>query len=119
MQEQIDRHRARVLSTTAHIGGDKVKSSSGGIEDAMIRLVDFEHEITEQIDRLCDIKREILGVIGQVPDPAMQTLLELRYIHMWRWERIAGEMNYAFRHTLRLHGRALDEVGKIMAHNVT
>lgn len=65
------------------------------MEDIIIKIIDFENEINADIDRLVDLKREIMRVIKALPNPEYQTLLELRYLCFKPWEQIAVEMGYS------------------------
>lgn len=64
------------------------------IESVVVKIIDLEHEIDEEIDRLVDLKQEIVSLIKQVKNPEYQTLLELRYLCFRTWEQIAVEMSY-------------------------
>lgn len=59
------------------------------MEDVIIKIIDLENEINTEIDRLVDIKLEIMCLINGVPNPEEQTLLELRYLCFKTWEQIA------------------------------
>ena len=80
------------------------------MEDIIIKIIDFENEINTDIDRLVDLKREIMRVIKALPNPEYQTLLELRYLCFKSWEKIAIEMNYSIQHIYRLREKAFKEI---------
>ena len=80
------------------------------MEDIIIKIIDFENEINADIDRLVDLKREIMRVIKALPNPEYQTLLELRYLCFKSWEKIAIEMNYSIQHIYRLREKAFKEI---------
>jgi len=69
-----------------------------------------EDKIVAEIDRLIDLRQEIMTVIAAVPDPAQRELLERRYIQLQSLERIAVEMNYSYRQVKRIHGWALQKI---------
>ena len=77
------------------------------MEDIIIKIIEFENEINADIDRLVDLKREIMRVIKALPNPEYQTLLELRYLCFKPWEQIAVEMGYGIDNIFRLHQKAL------------
>ena len=77
------------------------------MEDIIIKIIDFENEINADIDRLVDLKREIMRVIKALPNPEYQTLLELRYLCFKPWEQIAVEMGYGIDNVYKLHRMAL------------
>lgn len=74
------------------------------------RLADLSREIDEEIDRFVGMRQDIEVAIGSVEDRTLQTLLRYRYINGMTWERIAVEMNYAYRWILKLHGNALSKI---------
>ena len=78
--------------------------------DVVGKIVDLQAEINRDIDRLVDLKREIVRVICSVDNPEYQTLLEKRYLCFMSWEQIAVEMNYGIDNIFRLHRKALAEV---------
>ena len=77
------------------------------MEDIIIKIIDFETEINADIDRLVDLKREIVSTIKSVPNLECQMLLELRYLCFKPWEQIAVEMGYGIDNIFRLHQKAL------------
>ncbi len=77
------------------------------MEGVIVKIIDLEHEIDEEIDRLVDLKQEIVSLIKKVKNPEYQTLLELRYLNFKTWEQIATEMHYSIQHTFRIHDKAL------------
>ena len=74
------------------------------------KIVDLEREINEEIDRSVDIQREIRRSISTVPEQRLRTILEYRYINGLTFEQIAVKMNYSYKQTCRLHGKALSEI---------
>lgn len=66
----------------------------------LFRLID--EAIDEKAAALRRIRKEINKLSQQE-----ETLLTLRYIDGFTFERVAEEMCYSWRHTLRLHGQAL------------
>ena len=77
------------------------------MEDVIIKIIDLENEINTEIDRLVDIKREIMCLINGVSNPEEQTLLELRYLCFKTWEQIAIDMGYSLQNVYKLHSKAL------------
>jgi len=77
------------------------------MQDIIGKIIDLENEINADIDRLVDLKREMVAVIKSVKNPEYQTLLELRYLCFKPWEQIAVEMGYSIHHLYRLHNSAL------------
>ena len=78
--------------------------------DAIGKIVDLQAEINRDIDRLVDLKREMVTLIKAVSNPEYQTLLELRYLCFKTWEQISVDMGYSIQHIYRLRGKAYDEI---------
>lgn len=83
---------------------------SSTMADAVTKIIDLQAEINSDIDRLVDLKREIVTVIKAVDNTEYQTLLELRYLCFKTWEQIAVDMNYRVRNVHILHNEALEKV---------
>ena len=79
------------------------------MEDIIVKMVDLESEINDDIDTLVDLKAEIMRCIKRVDNPEYQTLLEMRYLCFKRWEEIATELSYSMQYAFRMHERALAE----------
>jgi NRPS condensation-like uncharacterized protein len=79
-------------------------------EDAYVRMIEMGYKINDEIDRYVDMRKEIEAAISTVEDITLQTLLRYRYLNGLTWEKIAVEMNYAWRNVHYLHGKALYEI---------
>jgi len=78
--------------------------------EAVGKIVDLQAEINRDIDRLVDLKREMVKLIKAVDNTEYQTLLELRYLCFKTWEQIAVDMGYNVRHVYRLHDEAVESI---------
>ena len=83
-------------------------------EDDIVEYLDLEVEIKNDAARLADLKEEIAQLIRKVRKPEYRTLLELRYLSMWKWEKIAVMMNYSPNHIFKVHRAALAVCKKIL-----
>lgn len=86
----------------------------GGADDKLgiivANIVDLKADMVTQAKTMKAEQQIVQAVIDAVDDPDQRHLLRLRYINGYKWERVAVEMNYTFRHTLRIHGAALSAV---------
>ena len=110
--QQISSLNELATKCTATISDMPHGLNSGGstMADAVCKIVDLQEEINKDIDRLVDLKREIMGVIKAVPNVEYQTILEKRYLCFISWEQIAVDMNYSMHHIHRMHSSALKEI---------
>ena len=111
LEEEKERWRQRALHITPS-WSDAPGGGSGEdkIQTAVEKACLVEDKIVAEIDRLVNLRQEIITVIAAVPDPAQRELLERRYIQLQSLERIAVEMNYSYVHVKRLHGWALQRI---------
>ena len=110
--QQISSLNELATKCTATISDMPHSPNSGGstMADAVCKIIDLQEEINKDIDRLVDLKREIMGVIKSVPNVEYQTILEKRYLCFISWEQIAVDMNYSIQHIHRMHSSALKEI---------
>lgn len=88
-----------------------------GMEDIICKMMDLEAEINADIDRLVDLKREIIMLIKSVSNMECQTILELRYLCFKSWEQIAVDMCYSIHHLYKMHNDALEVCAELMNHD--
>ena len=79
-------------------------------EDIIVKIIDLEDRIKEEMRRLVDLKSEIMTAIAKIEEPEQRIVLEKRYLEFKKWEDIAVEMNRSLRSIYRLHGEALKNV---------
>ncbi len=96
-------------------GGSGGKPSK---QDSVVtKIIDFQKEINADIDRLVNLKRDILITIQSLPSVEHQLVMEKRYIMFEKWEKIAADMNTDIRNIYRIHGKALLELEKILTES--
>lgn len=84
------------------------------MEETVVKIIDLESEIDRDIDALVNLKREIMRVVNRIEPAEYRTILEMRYLQFKKWEQIALLMSKDLRWVYRMHGRALNEVQKII-----
>ena len=92
------------------------------VAEAAIRLAEkiteAERLHIEARARLFEKRTEIVDTIGRLEDPALCEILSKRYVDGASWERISAESGYSMRHTLRIHGEALEKIKAFIPENV-
>ena len=88
-------------------GGQQTQSK---MADLVIKYVDMERQINEEIDQYICLKQEIRDTINAVEDVRYRNLLTYKYLLGYTLDRIAGLMNYSERQIIRLHKDALKAV---------
>ncbi len=79
-------------------------------EDIIIKIIDLEDTIRDEMRRLVDLKAEIVKTVSVIKEPEQRYVLEKRYLEFKKWEDIAVEMHRSLRSIYRLHGEALKNV---------
>ena len=117
--EQIRTLNEIATSCSATLTGMPRNPNRGGsrMADAVCKMIDLENEIARDMDRLIEVKREIVAVINAVDDVVLRTLLEKRYLCGATWEEISVDLCFNRRWTLRLHDKALGAIQKILDQN--
>ena len=115
--EQFEMLKSLAMKVTSSFTKEKI---SGGniekskMESTMVKVIDLEHEINADIDRLVDLKKDIQDTINKMNDINQQLLLELRYLSGKGWDEIAASMGYDPRTVYRIHGKALKEFERMI-----
>lgn len=110
-EEEILRWESLSRKTTTTMGAAGGGSNGEDkLQAAVEKIVRWQNRLTLQLAERVRLREEIEAAIGTVEDERLRLLLRYRYIDGWTWERIAVELNYAYRNVTRLHGRALDEI---------
>jgi len=103
---------------------DRVQVSPGNtLEDLMVLINDASAEYAKAIttERLTANRKiatlqgkidKATDLIDSLDDIRYATILRLRYVDCKRWEAIACDMTYTYRHVLRVHGEALQAFSK-------
>ena len=90
---------------------EKLEKMAGAGEHAQ-KIEGLREEIQRDLDSLVAQKQEIMQRIGQLSKPEYQTVLELRYLRRWTWNRIAMNLHICERHARRLAKEAFQEISE-------
>jgi len=106
---QLSRLRACTCGSGLRYGDVKVQSSgqNSRVEDAVLKIMEEEQAINEEIDRLVEIKRQIREVINQVDDVTCRLLLEKRNLLFETWPKICMDMRIGERWAQTRHKDAV------------
>ena len=106
--QQIESLNDLATSCTAALS-DMPRNPNKGrsrVEDCVMKIMEVQESLQTDIDRLVELKKEIMATIHAVEDVELQTLLEKRYLCFMNWDRIAEELHYSRRWVLSRHERA-------------
>ena len=109
---QTSKEQAFARATSVVVGGGE-HVSGGEPADKHAAYAELSLSVDRQIEKLEQVRAEILQVIGQVEDNTLATLLTEYYVNDKTWEEVAVQMRYSWRQVMRLHGQALCEIRTI------
>ncbi len=114
--QQIESLRSLTMKVTASYDSEPVSHTRNvsSLEDTIIRLMEAENQINQQIDELVRLKVDISKLIDRVRNESYRLILEKRYLCFLPWDQIASEMNYSRRWVLSKHDRAVEVVERLM-----
>lgn len=95
------------LSAAPKGGGSIHKNSDF---DTINNIADMVKGLNLKINESIAIRKNIEELINNVENYTERLLLRYRYINGFSFERIAVELDYSWRHTHRLHTKALDNI---------
>ena len=104
-------------TNTTQVISDMPRNPSGEIskmESRVVDICDLTDEIKKQTDKLKKLRKEMMVVVEEVPDPEYQLILQERYFEMLTWEDIASDINRSVRSAQLMHGKALEAVQDIL-----
>lgn len=109
------------LGITASMEGERVQSSGtqSKMADAVAKCVDMEAEIDAQVDKLIDLKKEVIQTIEQVHSATEYMILHMRYIQYIKLKDIALRWDEEYTNITTAHGRALASVQRILDERKT
>lgn len=106
---EISQLRELSMSISAVTIEEKVQTSPNfdKIGNSCCKISEMEEKLNILIDEYVKKKNEIISQIENIEDEISYEILFARYIEKKTFERIATDINYSFRNTTRLHGKAL------------
>ena len=113
---QLNRLRACAGGRGLMYGDVKVQTSSpeSMVENAVLRIMEEERAINEEIDRLVETKRQIREVISRVEDVTCRLLLEKRSLLFETWPKICLDMGISLRWAQTRYREAVAMVQEIL-----
>ncbi|NLA98213.1 MAG: hypothetical protein GX836_08455 [Spirochaetales bacterium] len=114
--QQIDVLRSLSDKVTSRMRGNVVSYTRNvtTLEDTIIRLMEAEKELNQQIDTLVDLKRDIMENLNRLGNFDYQIVLEKRYLCFLSWQEIATDLQFGLRWVHVLHNKALQALDEVL-----
>ena len=83
--------------------------NNNSIEDLLIKIEECIEEYNKKEIKLYNKQLEIENCINSL-EPTERIIARSRYIEGKTFEQIAVDLNYSWRHTIRIHGKILQKI---------
>ena len=115
--QQVESLRSLTQKVTASYSGEPVSHTRNvtSLQDTILRLMEAEEQVNQQIDELVSLKMNIASLIDQVRNESYRLILEKRYLCFLPWDQIASDLHYSRRWVLNKHDRAVEVVDRLLA----
>lgn len=111
---------AKLKALATKITSNWSSEPSGGsgnqdkLGDAVAKIIDLQQEINEAVDAFVDKKNEVREVLERIKNPDQLDLLYKVYFQYQTLEQAACDMGYTYRNVCYIHGKALQEVERLL-----
>lgn len=106
-EEDLRTLRASWPDGQPHGSGDTSDPVGSQVSQVIDTIQEIEAKIRSRRSLLWSRRMHVITMIGMVQDVTLYQILKSRYIDGDSFEQIAVALGYSYRHTIRLHGEAL------------
>ena len=112
---EADHWESVACSTSTYSEGERVQSSGNKqkMASAVEWYVDLQAEITADIDKLIDLKREVIKTIETLPEKEYD-LLHKVYVQGMTFDEVADLADRSYSWATTVHGRALANLQRVL-----
>ena len=82
-------------------------------DDAYVKIINLNDYINEQVDKLIDLKYELIKAIEQLDNSRERTIIWMKYISSKGWDEIAEELKISKTTLFILHDEAIKKIDLI------
>jgi uncharacterized protein YukE len=111
---ELESMATRITPIYGGEGGGQHQSGDEKLCNAVDKIIEAKNRVSDELEMLEATERDVVKTIDSITDKTLSTLLYERYINDKTFERIAVELNYSWRQTIRLHGTALMAVKNVI-----
>jgi DNA-directed RNA polymerase specialized sigma subunit len=114
--EEVSALRDRLTNITVNTEHERVQTSMQGdkFADTIAKIIELEEKVNADIDLLVNYKSRASELIEKLDDDILKVILYKRYFEGRTFEEIAVTINYSWRWTCKLHGRALQKLNEFV-----
>lgn len=105
--EQAEQLRAIATKVSPSTGFGAVGGISDRVGATVAKIIDLENEINDDVDRLVELKADILKRINSIRNSLYRTVLIEHYLNRRSFDYIGEATNFSRMQICRIHGMAL------------
>ena len=111
-QQHIEALRNLLVSSTPALTGMPKNPSPNNsrMADIVAEIADLEKEVEADIERLVQIRHDIVEAAFLLKAETERAIIEDRYVKFMRWEEIVTHLGYSKSHVLRIHNDAVNHI---------
>lgn len=81
-------------------------------DDAYVKIINLNDYINDQVDKLIDLKYQLIQAIEQLDDSKERTIIWMKYISSKSWDEISKELQISKTTLFILHDEAVKKIEK-------
>ena len=110
--EELDRLNNSFLKSPS-LKEINVQESKGSFkDDAYVKIINLNDYINEKVDKLIDLKYQLIQAIEQLDNSKERTIIWMKYISSKSWDDIAEELKISKTTLFILHDEAVKKIEK-------
>lgn len=111
--EELDRLNNSFLKSPSLKEVNVQESKVGLKDDAYVKIINLSDYIDETVDKLVDLKYQLIQAIEQLDDSRERTIIWMKYISSKGWDEIAEELKISKTTLFMLHDEAIKKIDLI------
>lgn len=88
-------------------------------DDAYVKIINLNDYINDQVDKLIDLKYQLIQAIEQLDNSRERTIIWMKYISSKGWDEIAEELKISKTTLFILHDEAIKKIEKCTKKGVS
>lgn len=81
-------------------------------DDAYVKIINLNDYINDQVDKLIDLKYQLIQAIEQLDNSRERTIIWMKYVSSKGWDEIAEELKISKTTLFILHDEAIKKIEK-------
>nr|DAR80886.1 MAG TPA: Protein of unknown function (DUF1492) [Bacteriophage sp.] len=111
--EELDRLNNSFLKSPSLKEINVQESKASLKDDAYVKIINLSDYIDKTVDKLVDLKYQLIQAIEQLDDSRERTIIWMKYISSKGWDEIAEELQISKTTLFILHDEAIKKIDKI------